>query len=377
MGFCSDFVQYIFHAKGRLVDEFGPSEFHAKRISCPTSTYLQGEYLRHEFLDDITISAIDTQRVAELNSVSASSLPRSLPRVRNLWLPNIEQLRHDHIPALSLMHKVLCKTRVTCTALRQYSQRNLALANTPQFQFMSHSSPDVLHDAQHVLGLARFMHLMRTTRSYNKFLHAFGKTGSKRTDQVVECWLEHPEWPALVLIGAPYAYRKNLQQAARGRKNIVQQGFVNIRALRALQIEYGVHICSSSQEGYGHYINDARSMGSLLMTTNHPPMNEFVHADGVDGILIDHDGHPFSADYQALHNEFKSAVDVRTTDICAAVERVLKLSEEERERLGAEGRRSYDQDTILMVKRMGELLEEAWKHLGADEASLKDAGRSY
>ncbi|KAI8616235.1 hypothetical protein BC830DRAFT_1118846 [Chytriomyces sp. MP71] len=53
-------------------------------------------------------------------------------------------------------------------------------------------------------------------------------------------------------------------------------GFVDIRTLLALQIEHAIVVCSSCQEGYGHFINDARRMGSLVMTTDHAPMNEFV-----------------------------------------------------------------------------------------------------
>ncbi len=39
------------------------------------------------------------------------------------------------------------------------------------------------------------------------------------------------------------------------------------------------HICTSHYEGFGHYINEARSVGAIIITTNASPMNELVTPD--------------------------------------------------------------------------------------------------
>jgi hypothetical protein len=55
--------------------------------------------------------------------------------------------------------------------------------------------------------------------------------------------------------------------------------------IRRLQAASGVHICASEREGFGHYLNEARGAGALVISTDHPPMNEMVQ-DGVTGVLI-------------------------------------------------------------------------------------------
>ena len=46
-----------------------------------------------------------------------------------------------------------------------------------------------------------------------------------------------------------------------------------------------VHVCPSSREGFGHYINEARSVSAVIITVDAPPMNEFV-TNATSGILI-------------------------------------------------------------------------------------------
>ncbi|KAI9349635.1 hypothetical protein BDR26DRAFT_852505 [Obelidium mucronatum] len=257
MGHCSDFAQYIYHGGARLTTDHDDNTWTAKLNVCSRSYYLWGEYPRY-------------------------SLFKGLQTARQLWMPNLEQIKTTEMELLPFAYRILCKYIANHT-----EARNL------QAVYMSHSSPDALLDVvqlltgkdklddtihkQGALVLERDGSILK--QDFNSFFHSYGHSGRKRTDQVYDCWRQHPEWPHLTIVGnrKPEDFGVDIPNMDDKPKNIHVCTKVNITFLRELQYKSGVHICPSQQEGYGHYINEARSMGALV----------FVK-DGVNGVLIDH-----------------------------------------------------------------------------------------
>ena len=60
--------------------------------------------------------------------------------------------------------------------------------------------------------------------------------------------------------------------------------FLPDEELYQLQRNCMIHLCPSSSEGFGHYLNEAKVLGSVLVTSNHPPMNELITPES--GYLI-------------------------------------------------------------------------------------------
>jgi glycosyltransferase involved in cell wall biosynthesis len=126
-------------------------------------------------------------------------------------------------------------------------------------------------------------------KKHDYFLHLKGISRYKNSQVLVDTWLKHPEWPTLVVVhhgnqqsngtlhfNIPFKVSKNI---------IVYQNKLPDATLKSIMNQCGVHICCSFSEGFGHYINEARSTGAYLITTDGLPMKEFLK-NNESGILI-------------------------------------------------------------------------------------------
>jgi glycosyltransferase involved in cell wall biosynthesis len=236
----------------------------------------------------------------------------------------------------------LAKTKFTASTISKFLQtENL---NVP-IRYMYQSSPDTID-------------YKPEQRDFTKFFHAFGHSGHKSTNQLLECWIENKDFPSLTIVGNDVA---GLQEKVllSNSKNVLIKSMQNIDDFQHLSSINSIHICPSSKEGFGHYINDARSKGALVITTDYPPMNEFVQ-DGVSGILIENT-HVKDGDNLLFSDSIKAFVSPQ--NICDGVKRVLHMTVSDRERLGNRAREKYEQERLLMIEKLLQLKIEALEHL--------------
>ena len=167
---------------------------------------------------------------------------------------------------------------------------------------------------------------------FNRFTHLRGASFQRQTEIVLAAWLKHPEWSELSV----QSYAKH-----PGFLNFpewLQRGNIRFKYCRMSAEDYrleatraGVHLCPSSVEGFGHYINEARSMGALIVTTGAPPMNELV--DETCAILI------APVRTEKLNLGIRYMIDVAGFE--KAIQHVLKTPIDVRKSLGAGARRRY------------------------------------
>lgn len=101
--------------------------------------------------------------------------------------------------------------------------------------------------------------------------------------------------------------------------------------LKRIQSAHLVHLCPSSYEGFGHYINEARSCGAVVVTTNAAPMNELI--DSSTGAAVA--PYAFGRQNAAMHAR------IAPGDLGQVITAVMAANEAVLQRVGDKARARY------------------------------------
>lgn len=121
-------------------------------------------------------------------------------------------------------------------------------------------------------------------------------------------------------------------------------------------------LCPSSIEGYGHYINQARAAGGVIISTDAHPMNELI-TDPATGVLVNttRKHHPhmllgggFEGGH-ALRDVDGLVAEYSASDLADAVDRVLYMTPDEREAVAKRAQAAYHADTKVFAAQMKRL----------------------
>ena len=105
-------------------------------------------------------------------------------------------------------------------------------------------------------------------KNFSEYFHLKGFSPFKSAHEVVESWTQ--SFPHLIIVDHWPNYKKV------SSKITILSNYLTDDEIKWLQNNAGVHLCPSQTEGFGHYICEALSAGSVVITTDAPPMNEFV-----------------------------------------------------------------------------------------------------
>lgn len=168
--------------------------------------------------------------------------PRFMGKI-NVLIPNQEWFYLAWLPYLDGFDAIFCKSRL---AEHLFAQHHTNVVFT---------------------GFTSIDHYSGAEKKLQCF-HSQGGSRAKGTPFVVKAW-EDSSLPPLHIVsqetepsGAPniILYNKKLEQDA----------------YLQLMNESWIHVCPSIAEGFGHSINEAKSCGAVVITTDAPPMNELV-----------------------------------------------------------------------------------------------------
>jgi glycosyltransferase involved in cell wall biosynthesis len=222
--------------------------------------------------------------------------PAFFPQARvNYGFLNPEWTMPGFVPHLRRLDLILCKTKDALECFRGHGGTH----------YTGFTSRDRRQDAE---------------RS-KRFFHLAGGSQAKGTSQVLEVFRKHPEF-TLELVGDRYV-PKELPP------NVVRHGRLTDGHLNRLMNECMIHLCPSSYEGFGHYINEARSVGALIVTTHAAPMNELAPVDFAIGVPFD----SVSQQNLAMHKHVNIEALEEMVVTCAALDEgtIMDLGEKARE----------------------------------------------
>ena len=254
--------------------------------------------------------------------------------------------------------------------------KHLARLIITNFWHKSHFGMDLLMkifpNKQHTYIGFTSLHNSSKAINYNLFCHFSGKSKTRHTQDIINIWLKNPKLPSIKL----QAYNCDISLPFWIQNNNLSLflGFLSEEDYISEYAKNGIHICTSQMEGFGHYINEARSIGALIITLDAPPMNELI--DSNSGILVPverttkhrhHHGIRFVANPEAIENAILEAwsmpIATRKNLGDIAMNRFLK-------------ERTYFLSKVRsLVTRHQKYLDNTFKHNNVDTKKLSSINR--
>jgi glycosyltransferase involved in cell wall biosynthesis len=168
-----------------------------------------------------------------------------------------------------------------------------------------------------------------------KVLHLAGKSQTKNSDVVLNCWRHVTPPVDLTVVSVHYGLRTAPRVQHFGR--------ITDEQLSYLMNSHQIHLMPSAYEGWGHALHEAMGVGAVVITTGAPPMNEI----GSEFLLPSTGTSPHHS--ANLHR-------VNPFDVGRMVSTVLKHSDAELHAIGKANRAQFLKDNADFEQRLRELV---------------------
>ena len=231
---------------------------------------------------------------------------------KNIAVPNPEWFERAWLPRLAQCDEVWCKTHDCLRIFDRHHRRAV---------FSGWTSPD--------------RYLPEVPREF-RMVHLAGNSSAKGTQAVLDAMASLPEHRLTMVTRRKYAVPSNVEA--------IEQ--MDDAEFRRLQNAAMVHLCPSSYEGFGHYINEALSACALVITTASEPMSELVRPGFGVGVQVK----SMSAQHMAMHRH------VDAGELAEVIRAVMASPEAVITELGRRARGAYLSGREDFHNRVTELL---------------------
>jgi glycosyltransferase involved in cell wall biosynthesis len=205
--------------------------------------------------------------------------------------------------------------------------------------YTKHSSPDI------------YKTIDQPNINYDKYwnlcVHFAGKSWLKNTNAIIQGWIIH-KIPLKLIITCRDECYKTLK--TRSNKFLKKYNVIIKREINQIDKDHllkiaGLVLCPSRCEGYGHYINEARSAGAFVLTTDHPSISELstdltvrcissTERSKLTGNLLNEE---CNIDLQNLSQTMKAYMDMPVA---------------QKKEICVESRKKYESDTLFLINSL-------------------------
>ena len=180
----------------------------------------------------------------------------------NVLIPNPEWFFRNWISTLRSFDYVFCKTHHAAHVMKSY------WVPQDRIVYTGFTSVDMMRKDQYRIPM---------------FAHFAGVSEAKGTNEVIQAFKQMPD--IRLTVYARGVNERRCERLTKGVNNIdVVSGKLKEEDYAIELNKHLFHVCPSTYEWFGHYINEARSVGALIITTNAEPMNELVN--NTHGLLV-------------------------------------------------------------------------------------------
>ena len=253
----------------------------------------------------------------------------------NILIPNYEWFYNTWIEYLPLFDYIWCKTD------------------------QSYNIFSKLYDSEKVVNLG-WTSLDRYDKKYEKnfkqFLHLAGNSKFKGTQRLIDNWKD--EYPNLVVV---YNSKTNTLNEKKQDNIIYHRERISDEKLLELMNTSGVHLCPSETEGFGHYLNEARSCKSVIITTDDVPMSQFSE-------------HPYLIKVKEKEN-IETTLGIKSffqvDDLHRIITYINKQSESDLHKRGNQMRNKYIGDQKIFRKKLLSTFRKIFINICKQKITLK------